>query len=195
MFKRLIKNPLVMPVLLAIGVVGMLTAFAYAQAIGGYQIPMAQVASDWNATTGVSVILNKPTWANVAYTGAYTDVSGTPTIVNYCYDGSAKRTNCIPYFSSAVVASGMVQFNMTVDGTSGAASIFPNGLITGSVNVFCSDAAVPYSAGVVVSNGGRTVVATVNKAGSSFLSLLGLNVLTAPAAGNGTTCNIQAMGY
>lgn len=195
MFKRLIKNPLVLPVLLSIGVVGMLTAFAYAQAIGGYQIPMSQVPSDWNATTGVSVIMNKPTWSNVAYTGAYADVSGTPTIVNYCYDGSTKRTNCVPYFSSATVSGGTVQFNMTTDGMNGSPSIFPNGVIPGSINVFCSDASVPYSTGVVMSNSNKTVTATVNKAGSSFLSLLGLNVLTAPAAGNGTACNIQAMGY
>ena len=60
-------------------------------------IPAAQVNSDWNASSGVAEILNKPTLgtmaaesasdytktsglATVATTGAYSDLSGTPTI-------------------------------------------------------------------------------------------------------------------
>lgn len=43
-------------------------------------IPAAQVNSDWNASSGVAEILNKPNLATVATTGAYSDLSGTPTI-------------------------------------------------------------------------------------------------------------------
>jgi hypothetical protein len=43
-------------------------------------IPAAQVNSDWNAGSGVAQILNKPTLATVATTGAYSDLSGTPSI-------------------------------------------------------------------------------------------------------------------
>lgn len=43
-------------------------------------IPAAQVNSDWNATSGVAKILNKPNLAAVATSGAYSDLSGTPTI-------------------------------------------------------------------------------------------------------------------
>jgi hypothetical protein len=39
-------------------------------------IPAAQVQSDWNATAGVSAILNKPT----LFSGAYVDLTGKPTI-------------------------------------------------------------------------------------------------------------------
>lgn len=39
-----------------------------------------QVPSDWNATTGVSRILNKPSLATVATTGSYTDLVNKPTI-------------------------------------------------------------------------------------------------------------------
>lgn len=39
-----------------------------------------QVNSDWNATSGVAKILNKPTLATVAITGSYTDLSNPPTI-------------------------------------------------------------------------------------------------------------------
>lgn len=40
----------------------------------------SQVNSDWNAVSGVAEILNKPNLATVATTGAYSDLTGTPTI-------------------------------------------------------------------------------------------------------------------
>ena len=43
-------------------------------------IPAAQVNTDWNATSGVSQILNKPTLAAVATSGSYNDLLNTPTI-------------------------------------------------------------------------------------------------------------------
>lgn len=43
-------------------------------------IPAAQVNSDWNASSGVAQILNKPNLATVATSGSYTDLSNKPTI-------------------------------------------------------------------------------------------------------------------
>lgn len=43
-------------------------------------IPSGQVNSDWNATSGVAEILNKPNLATVATSGSYTDLSNKPTI-------------------------------------------------------------------------------------------------------------------
>lgn len=51
-----------------------------AQILNKPTIPAAQVNSDWNAASGVSQILNKPNLATVATTGAYSDLSGKPTI-------------------------------------------------------------------------------------------------------------------
>jgi hypothetical protein len=42
-------------------------------------IPAAQVNSDWNANSGVSEILNKPTLATVATSGNYNDLDYKPT--------------------------------------------------------------------------------------------------------------------
>lgn len=42
-------------------------------------IPAAQVNSDWNASSGVAQILNKPTLATVATSGSYTDLLNKPT--------------------------------------------------------------------------------------------------------------------
>jgi len=43
-------------------------------------IPSAQVNVDWNSTSGVSKILNKPTLATVAISGSYNDLLAKPTI-------------------------------------------------------------------------------------------------------------------
>lgn len=43
-------------------------------------IPAAQVNSDWNSSSGVSEILNKPTLAAVATSGDYDDLTNKPTI-------------------------------------------------------------------------------------------------------------------
>lgn len=43
-------------------------------------IPAAQVNADWDANSGVSQILNKPTLATVATSGDYTDLQNKPTI-------------------------------------------------------------------------------------------------------------------
>ena len=43
-------------------------------------IPAAQVQTDWNATTGIASILNKPTLATVATSGSYNDLINKPTI-------------------------------------------------------------------------------------------------------------------
>ena len=43
-------------------------------------IPSAQVQTDWNATSGMGQILNKPTLATVAESGSYNDLSNKPNI-------------------------------------------------------------------------------------------------------------------
>ena len=53
----------------------------------------AQVNADWNAASGVSQILNKPNLATVATTGAYSDLSGKPTIPSVDQTYNAASTN------------------------------------------------------------------------------------------------------
>ena len=43
-------------------------------------IPAAQVQPDWNASSGMGAILNKPSLATVATSGSYNDLSNKPTI-------------------------------------------------------------------------------------------------------------------
>lgn len=47
-----------------------------------------QVQTDWNATSGLGVLLNKPSFATVATTGAYADLSGSPSLAAVALSGS-----------------------------------------------------------------------------------------------------------
>ena len=69
-------------------------------------IPAAQVNSDWNAVSGVSQILNKPNLATVATSGAYSDLSGTPTIptVDQTYNASSTNAQSGVAVASAIAA-------------------------------------------------------------------------------------------
>lgn len=55
------------------------TTGEYGDLINAPSIPAAQVQSDWNAVSGMGVILNKPTLANVATSGEYSDLVNAPT--------------------------------------------------------------------------------------------------------------------
>ena len=43
-------------------------------------IPAGQVQTDWNATAGLGVVLNKPTFSPVAISGSWNDLVDKPTI-------------------------------------------------------------------------------------------------------------------
>ena len=77
-------------------------------------IPAAQVNSDWNATSGVAQILNKPTLATVATSGSYDDLSDKPTIptVNNARLTIQKNGTTVKTFTAN--ASSNVTANITV---------------------------------------------------------------------------------
>ena len=56
-------------------------------------IPAAQVNSDWNASSGVAEILNKPSLATVATSGSYNDLSNKPSIPSTASDVGAYTTS------------------------------------------------------------------------------------------------------
>ena len=65
-------------------------------------IPSAQVNSDWNATSGVAQITNRPTLATVATSGSYTDLSNKPTIpsAQVQTDWTQANTNAVDYIQN-----------------------------------------------------------------------------------------------
>ena len=65
-------------------------------------IPAAQVNSDWNATSGVAQITNRPTLAAVATSGSYVDLSNKPTIpaAQVQTDWNQSNTNAVDYIQN-----------------------------------------------------------------------------------------------
>jgi hypothetical protein len=57
------------------------------QTVGGGGDP--QVNSDWNATTGLAAILNKPSFATVSLTGSYADLTNKPVLPTQYTDAMA----------------------------------------------------------------------------------------------------------
>lgn len=147
----------------------------YSDLSGQPTIPSAQIQSDWNATSGLGKILNKPTIPSPSS----------------AYEGTTQRSGAFPIFKSATVASGVAVFNLTTDGTSGGAALFPNGVIADSVNVFVSDATASYQMSYAFSNSNKTLTVTTNK-------LTTANILTGilgQSAANGSVVKLQIWGY
>ena len=69
------------------------TTGSYADLSNKPTIPAAQVNADWNSSSGVSEILNKPTLATVATSGSYADLSNKPTIPSVDQNYSASSAN------------------------------------------------------------------------------------------------------
>lgn len=76
------------------------TSGSYTDLTNKPTIPAAQVNSDWNASSGVAEILNKPNLATVATSGSYSDLSNTPTLgtasaLNVPASGDASATEVV----------------------------------------------------------------------------------------------------
>lgn len=169
-----------------------------------------QVQADWNqaSTTIASYILNKPSLAPVATSGAYASLTGRPSLATVAtsgsyidlsnkpalgisYEGTTQRTSSFPIFKSVTVASGVAVFNLTSDGTAGGTALFPNAVIQDSVNVSVSDATASYQMGWAFTNSNKTLTVTTNK-------LTTANILTGilgQATGNGSVVKLTVWGY
>ena len=115
-------------------------------------IPAAQVNSDWNASSGVAQILNKPTLAAVATSGSYTDLSNTPTIpdaVSGTNDGT-NWTSLTIGSDTYGLASGSAPSNMVTTDT--AQDIIGTKTIHGSLLFKRGN----YASGQIESNGPST---------------------------------------
>lgn len=105
------------------------------------------------------------------------------------------KTGAFPVFKEATVASGNAVFHLTNDGTSGGTALFPNGVDLKSVQLCSVDSDAPASYGApVLTNSNKTLNVAVKKSSSINVSLLGLTLLGAPVAANGTVVRLSAFG-
>jgi len=72
-------------------------------------IPATQVNSDWNSNSGLSQILNKPT----LFSGAYSDLTGAPTLATIATSGSYNDLTNKPTILAGTVAGQMQYWNGT----------------------------------------------------------------------------------
>lgn len=107
------------------------------------------------------------------------------------YQGITVRNNAFPIFKSAVVSSGFAVFYLTDDGTSTGAALFPNGIITESINTFVSDATASYQMSYALTNSNKTLTVTTNKLGTANI----LTGILGQVAANGATVRLQVWGY
>lgn len=149
----------------------------------------SQVQSDWNATSGLGQILNKPSLFN----GSYSSLSGAPSIpsAQKALEGTSVRSPSFPIFKSSTVASGAAVFQLTSDGTSTGTALFPTGVIIDSVNVSVNDATAAYQMSWAFTNSNKTLTVTANKLTTS-------NILTGvlgQASANAAIVKLAVWGY
>lgn len=111
-----------------------------AQNITDWNNKVSNVQADWSATTGLGVILNKPTLANVATSGSYNDLSDKPTIPtkvsDLTNDSGFINAETDPVFTasaaSGITAQNISDWNNKISGIKvGDTTIQPvNGVVT-----------------------------------------------------------------
>lgn len=99
-----------------------------AQILNKPTIPASQVNSDWAAVSGIAQILNRPTLATVATSGSYADLTGKPTI----------PTVTAFNFSQPAVRSLALSTSLQATDTTKAAVLYPSYACTNSTTVLAA---------------------------------------------------------
>lgn len=113
------------------------------------------IATAWADITG------KPSFATVATSGSYADLSNKPNI-GRAVVGITEKTGSFRIYQNATVASGVAVFQLTVDGTAGGAALFAE-VYADSVQPAVSDALASYQMSWAFSNSNKTLTVTANK--------------------------------
>lgn len=89
-------------------------------------IPSAQVNTDWNATTGISAILNRPSLSLVATTGRYADLVDAPPAFSgsyndltnkpFIFSGNYNDLSNKPTFTTSQLINGSHAVSLDTDG-------------------------------------------------------------------------------
>lgn len=148
-------------------------------------IPSAQVNVDWTATTGISQVLNKPTFAFVASTGLYSDLLGRPTLFDGTYaaltgkptlfDGIYSSLSGRPILFDGVYASLTGKPSLATVATTGSyldltnRPVIPAGLLLSNPTVRTLSLATAYQA----TDPTKATFVTINVTSTSSISLSG----------------------
>lgn len=168
-------------------------------AVGPHTHPESQIinlATDLNAIN--SALTNKAALnhghviadipglaAALAAIGTYVDVSsGTASNLAGCYPALVKAT----------VSGGNAVFQLTTNGLAGGTAIFTNGAILNSPTFRAEEGTNPIATGAPIwSNSNKTLTVPVSRVGTA-VSILGISVLGATVAANGTVVYATVWG-
>jgi len=146
-------------------------------------LPSGQIQTDWNAVSGLGVVLNKPSLATVATSGAYADLSGKPSIpvqVNSDWNASSGVAQILN--KPTVPAA---QVNSDWNAVSGVAQVLNKPT---NVSSFTNDAGYTTSSAVAAAY--VPLTRTVNgKALSSNITLSASDVSAPSGSGTSTGTN------
>lgn len=116
------------------------TTGSYSDLIDKPLIPTAQVNSDWNATSGVSQVLNKPSLFSGSYadltgkpalfSGNYADLSNKPALFNGTYTSLTAKPTSFPPSAHTHAISDVTGLQANLDSKATAASL--SGYVTSS---------------------------------------------------------------
>lgn len=115
--------------------------------------------------------------------------SATAAAIPRVYWENTQMTGVWEYYNNVVVASGVVTFNLTKDGTPTGTALFPNNVFKESINLTLFDASNSYVYSVpTIGTGNKTITFTVNKVA------LSLGLLNFTSAANGATVYLSLKG-
>lgn len=127
--------------------------------------------------------------ANLVYLDTIT--AKAITSGDQAYDGITSRASAFPVFKDATVSGGTAVFHLTNDGLSTGTALFPNGVITDSVNATVSDATASYQMSWAFSNSNKTLTVTTNKLTTANI----LTGLLGQTAANSAVVKLSVWGY
>lgn len=171
-----------------------------------------QIQSDWNQSlsTALDYIKNKPTFANIAFTGSYTDLSNTPLPLNLIAGTGVTITGSYPNITITAPGSGSgtvtsvamtVPTGLTISGspvtTSGTLAITTtlNGPVRGTGSGFTTGAIslTAEVSGILTKPNGGTGTATPALVAGTNITITGTwpNNTINSSAGGGTVTSVQ----
>lgn len=159
-------------------------------------IPAAQVNSDWNASSGVAEILNKPTLATVATSGSYNDLSNTPTIPDELADLADDSTHRVVTDSEKTAWSAKVDDNPTFSEASTRANIASGesfATILGKIKKYFTDlATVAFSGSYNDLTNQPTIPSVSANPATTTATLTGIEIDGTNYAVQGGSANVQS---
>jgi hypothetical protein len=99
----------------------------------------------------------------LSYNSTTNELNVAVTSPQTAVTGATAKFGSYRVYQSATVASGVAVFQLTVDGLSTGAPLFPNELFTDSIGLIVNDSTASYQMSWTLTNSNKTLTVTANK--------------------------------